>query len=247
VTPDALLDLFDATARAVRDAVAAMDRTDLRGRTERSGQYALDLVADDAACSVLSKAPIRILSEESGVHERDGCSITVVIDPVDGSTNCSRGIAYWATSLCAIDEEGAVASMVVNQATGDRTIAVRGAGATRNGAPLQASTVTRVSDAVIDLAGFPKRLPRGKQARVLGSIALVLCEIAAGGIDAHVDAGSWTGPWDYLGGYLACIEAGATVRDFGRAPLVTTEFEARRQVIAAGTAELADALEAGLA
>jgi myo-inositol-1(or 4)-monophosphatase len=247
VTPDALLDLFDATATAVRDAVAAMDRTELRSRTDRSGQYVLDIVADDAACAVLSKAPVRILSEESGVHERDGCSITVVIDPVDGSTNCSRGIAYWATSLCAIGEEGAVAAMVVNQATGDRTIAISGGGATRNGAPLQASTVTLVSDAVIDLAGFPKRLPRAKQARVLGSIALVLCEIAAGGIDAHVDAGSWTGPWDYLGGYLACIEAGATVRDFGRAPLVTTEFEARRQVIAAGTAELADALEAGLA
>jgi fructose-1,6-bisphosphatase/inositol monophosphatase family enzyme len=246
MTPDALLDLFDATAVAVRDAVAAIDRAELRGRTDRSGQYALDVVADDAACAVLSKAPIRILSEESGVHERDGAAITVVIDPVDGSTNCSRGIAYWATSLCAVDADGAVASMVVNQATGDRTIATRGGGATRNGLPLQASNVTRISDAVIDLAGFPKRLPKGKQARVMGSIALVLCEIAAGGIDAHLDSGPWTGPWDYLGGYLACLEAGATVRDFGRAPLVATEFEARRQIIAAGTAELADALEAGL-
>jgi myo-inositol-1(or 4)-monophosphatase len=246
VTPDALLDLFDATAVAVRDAIAAIDRGELRDRTKRSGQYALDLVADDAAYAVLSKAPVRILSEESGLHERERTSITVVIDPVDGSTNCARGIAYWATSLCAVDEEGAVASMVVNQATGDRTIAVRGGGATRNGMPLHASTVTRVSDAVIDLAGFPKRLPRGKQARVLGSIALVLCEIAAGGIDAHLDSGPWTGPWDYLGGYLACLEAGATVRDFGHAPLVTTEFEARRQVIAAGTEALADALEQGL-
>jgi myo-inositol-1(or 4)-monophosphatase len=93
MTPDALLELFDATAAAVRDAVAAIDRTELRARTDRSGQYALDLVADDAACAVLGKAPVRILSEESGVHERDGASITVVIDPVDGSTNCSRGIA----------------------------------------------------------------------------------------------------------------------------------------------------------
>ena len=246
MTPDALLELFDATVVAVQDAVAAIDRRELRARTDRSGQYALDLVADDAACAVLGKAPVRILSEESGVHERDAAEITVVIDPVDGSTNCSRGIAYWATSLCAVDADGALASMVVNQATGDRTIATRGGGATRNDVPLHASTLTRVSDAVIDLSGFPKRLPKGKQARVMGSIALVLCEIAAGGIDAHLDSGPWTGPWDYLGGYLACLEAGATVRDFGRAPLVTTEFDARRQVVAAGTAALADAIEAGL-
>ena len=70
-----------------------------RDRTERPGQYALDLVADDAACAVLERAPVRIVSEESGVHERAGAAITVVIDPVDGSTNCSRGIAYWATSI----------------------------------------------------------------------------------------------------------------------------------------------------
>ncbi|HVJ97080.1 MAG TPA: hypothetical protein VNC41_09645, partial [Acidimicrobiia bacterium] len=70
--PDTILELFDDTAAAVRNAVAAIDPASLRDRTDRKGQYALDLVADDAACRVLEKAPVRIVSEESGVHARDG-------------------------------------------------------------------------------------------------------------------------------------------------------------------------------
>jgi fructose-1,6-bisphosphatase/inositol monophosphatase family enzyme len=242
MTPDAVLDLFDATARAVRDAVNAIAPARRRDRTDRDGQYALDLVADEAACAVLARAPVRIVSEESGLHEREGAELTVVLDPVDGSTNCARGIAYWCTSLCALDAEGAFVSLVANHATGDRTVAVRGKGSTRNGVALRAAATTRVADAVIDLSGFPEPLPRGKQTRVLGSIALVLCEIAAGGLDAHVDAAAFTAPWDYLGGMLACLEAGATVLDVHGDPLVTDDVDARRQIIAAATPELAHAL-----
>ena len=100
VTPDELLELFDAACLAVRDAVAQIDRDALRERTDAPGQYALDLVADEAACARAGRsAPVRIVSEESGVHGDAGAPITVVLDPVDGSTNCARGIAYWATSI----------------------------------------------------------------------------------------------------------------------------------------------------
>jgi len=50
-------------------------------------------------------------------------------------------------------------------------------------------------------------------------------------------------PWDYLGGVLICREAGATVRDVRGEELVTAEATARRQLVAAGTAELADAIQ----
>lgn len=236
--PDAILELFDDTAAAVRNALAAIDPASLRDRTDRKGQYALDLVADDAACRVLEKAPVRIVSEESGVHARDG-EITVVVDPVDGSTNCARGIAYWATSLCALDADGPLAALVVNQATGQHNRAVRGEGATRDGVRLRASNVKRVDDAVVYLTGTPLKPLPWKQWRSLGSAALGLCEIAAGSIDGFVDAHSFHAPWDYLGGLLACSEAGATVLDARGRPLVTTDPDARRKVMAAGTPELA--------
>jgi fructose-1,6-bisphosphatase/inositol monophosphatase family enzyme len=246
-TPDLLLELFVDVASAVRRAVDAIDAAELRDRTDRAGQYALDVVADAAACRALQPAGVRIVSEESGVHECDGASITVVLDPVDGSTNCSRGIPYWATSICAVDADGPLAGLVVNQATGVCTTAVRGNGAFRDGVRLRASSTTRVEDAMVYLTGTPPTLPPWKQFRALGSAALGLCEIASGSLDGLLDAGGFHAPWDYLAGYLACLEAGAIVRDAQGRVLVTDDAGARRQLVAAGTPELAAALAAGLA
>jgi myo-inositol-1(or 4)-monophosphatase len=246
-SPDALLELFVEVGNAVRSAVAGIDAAELRRRTGRDGQYALDLVADAEACRVLQRAPVRIVSEESGVHEREGAEITVVVDPVDGSTNCSRGIPYWATSICALDRDGALAGLVVNQATGVRVSAVRGGGAFREGVRLRASPTTRVEDAMVYLTGLPPASLPWKQFRSLGSAALGLCEIAVGALDGLLDAGGFHAPWDYLAGYLACVEAGAVVRDAQGRPLVTDDPDARRQLVAAGTPELADVLAGGLA
>ncbi len=246
-TPDALLELFVDVARVVRRAVDAIDAMELRRRTDRDGQYALDLVADAEACRVLQRADVRIVSEESGVHEREGATITVVVDPVDGSTNCSRGIPYWATSICALDADGPLAGLVVNQATGVCITAVRGSGAFRDGVRLRPSSTTRVEDAIVYLTGTPPTSPPWKQFRALGSAALGLCEIAAGSLDGLLDAGGFHAPWDYLAGYLACVEAGAVVRDARGRALVTDDCNARRQLIAAGTPELAEALTAGVA
>jgi myo-inositol-1(or 4)-monophosphatase len=246
-TPDVLLEMFVDVAHAVRRASDAIDASELRRRTDRDGQYALDLAADAEACRVLQRGGVRIVSEESGVHERDGATITVVVDPVDGSTNCSRGIPYWATSICALDSDGPVAGLVVNQATGVCITAVRGSGAFRDGVRLRPSSTTRVEDAIVYLTGAPPALPPWKQFRALGSAALGLCEIAAGNLDGLLDAGGFHAPWDYLAGYLACVEAGAVVRDARGRALVTDDCNARRQLIAAGTPELVEALTAGVA
>jgi myo-inositol-1(or 4)-monophosphatase len=247
LSSDTLLELFVDVGIAVRRAVEGIAAPALRDRTDRAGQYALDLVADEVALRVLERAPVRIVSEESGVHERAGATVTVVLDPVDGSTNCSRRIPYWATSICALDADGALAGLVVNQATGVCVTAVRGTGAFRDGVRLEASSVTRVEEAMVYLTGVPPIWLPWKQFRSLGSAALGLCEIAAGSLDGMLDAGGFHAPWDYLAGYLACVEAGAVVRDGQGRELVTPDTDARRQIVAAGTPELADALTAGLA
>jgi fructose-1,6-bisphosphatase/inositol monophosphatase family enzyme len=246
VTPAELLELFVDTAAAAHAAVRAIPRTARRDRTDRPGQYALDIVADDAACAVLAKANVRIVSEESGVHGPEDAPITVVIDPIDGSTNCARGIPYWSTSLCALDADGALAALVANHPAAQRTTAIRGVGAYRDGVRLHASSATRVEDSVIAFSGWPKQPLPAKQARVLGSIALELCDVAAGGLDAHADAGAWSAPWDYLGGYLACIEAGAVVWEPSGQLVATADPDARRQIVAAGTIELADLVAAAV-
>jgi myo-inositol-1(or 4)-monophosphatase len=247
VTTDVLLATFTGAADAARDAVGALTARARRGRTDRPGQYDLDVVADAAVLEVLHPMGVAVVSEESGRSGPADAPITVVLDPVDGSTNCSRGIPYWAISLCALDAEGPLCSLVRNQATGSLTTAVRGAGALRDGEPIRPSTVKIVREAVVDLAGMPAHPLRWRQFRALGSAALALADLAAGGIDGFVDAVGIHAPWDYLGGLLACTEAGASVVDAEGRELVVTDPEARRQLLAAATPELLDELRAAVA
>jgi fructose-1,6-bisphosphatase/inositol monophosphatase family enzyme len=246
VTPDDLLELLVRAAAAVEAAVRAVTGPDRRARTDRAGQYAIDLVADAAALDVLVTAPLAVLSEESGWGGRQGAELTVVLDPVDGSTNASRQIPYWATSACVLDGDGPLVALVVNQATGVATTAVRGEGARRDGVPIAPSKVERVEDAVVTLSGRPGEWLPWKQFRALGSAALNLCDVAAGSLDGLVDGGAWHAPWDYLGGLLICREAGAVVVDTTGRELVVADPEVRRQLLAASTPALLDDLRRAL-
>jgi myo-inositol-1(or 4)-monophosphatase len=238
VSPEALLDLFAEVARAVESALRPLADADRRARTDRPGQYHLDTVADAAALEVLSRAPVAVLSEESGWGGTPGAPVTVVLDPVDGSTNASRGIPYWSTSVCAVDGDGPLAALVVNQVTGVTTTAVRGQGAWRDGRPVAPAKVERLEEAVVALSGPPARWLPWRQFRALGSAALALCDLAAGVVEGFVDCGSHHAPWDYLGGLLACTEAGAVVVDVGGRPLVELGFDVRRQLLGAATPAL---------
>ena len=244
MTADELLSVFDDAAKAARTALEPLTGASRRARTERPGQYALDLVADAAVLPILHEAGVAVVSEESGRSGRDDAAITVVLDPVDGSTNCSRDIPYWSISLCAVDADGPFCALVANQATGVRTTAVRGKGAWRDGEEVTPSAVTRLEDAVVCFSGTPRQRLPWKQFRSLGSAALELCDVASGALDAYLT--SWQAPWDYLGGVLVCREAGAVVVDAHGGELVVTGADARRQLLAAATPELLDAVRPAL-
>jgi fructose-1,6-bisphosphatase/inositol monophosphatase family enzyme len=247
VIPDDLLALFDVASAAQRGALATVSAADRRARTDRPGQYLLDVVADAAVLPVLASAGVRVLSEESGWSGPADAAITVVVDPVDGSTNCARRIPYWAISLCALDADGPLCSLVQNGATGSRFTAVRGKGAWCDGDALVASTTTDIQHAVVALSGLPPRVLPWRQFRALGSAALALCDVAAGHLDGYLDGfPDQHASWDYLGGLLVCAEAGATVVDAEGRSLVALDDGARRQLLAAGTPELVETLREGL-
>jgi myo-inositol-1(or 4)-monophosphatase len=243
MTPEHLLELFAAAADAQRAALAPLVGEGRRARTERPGQYALDLVADEAVLEVLHAAPVAVVSEESGWSGERDARVTVVVDPVDGSTNCSRGIPYWGISLCALDVDGPLCALVTNTPLDERVTAVRGRGANRSGTRIHPAGTTRVEDAVVAVSGMPHRVLPWKQFRALGSAALALCDVASGRLDGMIDAlPDRHGPWDYLGGLLICNEAGAHVRDVHDRPLAVPDPDARRQIIAGATPQLVDSL-----
>jgi len=235
-----LLEVLDEAAAAIRGALGDLDDWGLAGT--RAGQYRSDLAADAAALEVFERAGVGVLSEESGRHRPDA-ELTVVLDPLDGSTNASRGIPWYATSLCAVDGDGPRAALVVNLATGERFDAMRGGGATRNGEPIVPSGSTELRQSVILLSGFPKKWLGWKQYRALGACALDLCAVAAGAVDGYVDCSvNAHGSWDYLGGLLICQEAGVPVVDAFDRELVVRDDLLRRTPIAAATPRLHEQL-----
>ena len=240
MSDDELVELLDATVGAVSEALAGV--ADRRAVTGRPGQYVLDVVTDEAAVGVLVGAGLGVVSEESGVHhpERD---VIVVIDPVDGSTNASRGIPWFATSLCAVDAEGPRAAVVVNQASGERFAAVRGAGATCDGRSVQPSACRDLDDAIVAVSGLPAAHWGWAQFRALGAAALDLCYVADGRLDGYVALSGGLAPWDYLGALLVCREAGTDIVDADGRPLVVIDHRARRGPVAAPPALLAQLLE----
>lgn len=236
MTDDALLAVLHETADAVADALRATADWGLAGTVP--GQHHSDLAADEVAVARLLDAGLGVLSEESGRHEPDR-EVTVVVDPLDGSTNASRGIPWYATSLCAVDRDGPRAAVVHNLATGDRFDAVRGGGARRNGETVRPSGVERLGDALVGLSGSPPRPLGWRQYRALGAAALDLCLVACGSSDAYLDCSADAhGSWDYLGGLLVCQEAGALVADADGRDLVVLDHAARRTPVAAATPAL---------
>jgi myo-inositol-1(or 4)-monophosphatase len=240
-----LVGVLHATADAVTAALGDLSDWGLAGT--REGQYRSDLAADAAALAVLDGAGLGVLSEESGPSHLDR-PVVVVIDPVDGSTNAARGIPWFATSLCAVDADGLRASVVVNQASGVRFEAVRGGGARRDGVVLRPSSCEVLREAIIGFSGYPSRYYGWSQFRGLGAAALDLCAVAAGVLDGYaVVGGSRLGSWDYLGGMLVCIEAGAVMGETEGRELVTLEYDHRRTPLAAATPALLTELSAAVA
>jgi len=243
VTDDQLIDVLYEAAGAVRTALGTLDDWGPAGT--KVGQYRSDLVADAAAIEVLEGAGLGVLSEETGAHHPDR-ALQVVLDPVDGSTNASRRLPWYATSLCVLDGDGPRAAVVVNQATGERFDATRGGGARCDGGPMAPTACKDMGDAVIGVAGWPASYFGWRQLRALGAAALDLCAVAAGRLDAYIDCSLGAhSPWDYLGGVLVCQEAGALVVDGVGRDLVVRGFTDRRIPVAAATEPLlAQAVEA---
>jgi fructose-1,6-bisphosphatase/inositol monophosphatase family enzyme len=231
------LDVLHRVVDEVGKRLAATSDWGFSGR--RDGQYAVDLDVDDAAVSILHDAGFAVLSEESG-QSGDGDRL-VVIDPLDGSTNASRGIPWYATSLCVVDDAGPAVALVANQATGQRLAAVRGGGAWIR--RLAVSNAVALEGSVVGLNSLPDEPWGWWQSRVLGACALDLGLVAAGSLDAYIDlCTDLAGPWDYLGGALLVREAGGAVADAFDRDLVALDHAARRTPVAAATPELLDVL-----
>jgi myo-inositol-1(or 4)-monophosphatase len=217
---------------------------------------AIDQAAEDVILARFRELDVTIVSEEVGrLGEGD---TVVVIDPIDGSLNAKRGIPFFAVSIAVAegDRMGDVHfGYVYDFGSGEEWVARRGEGATVNGEPLR----VRPKD-TIEILSFeatltsliardaPKVVELAHRLRIMGSLALSLCHLAAGRVDA-VCSLKGARSVDIAAAQLLVREAGLAIdlfddpRPFGEAEL---DLEGRSRVAAAGTAELCRELAAAL-
>jgi myo-inositol-1(or 4)-monophosphatase len=248
--------------RAMRDAVAAAvagvpraRRADELGRGAGGDlTVAIDQAAEDAAFGVLTDLAaggegFTVVSEEVGERSfGDGGSWRVVIDPIDGSLNAKRGLPLYALSV-AVADGPAMADValgyVFDLGNGEEWIARRGGGATVDGAALGSSRplarlqlvaleATRPEHLAPAAAALPGEVER---VRVLGSLALALCHLADGRVDAVASLRpNGARSIDIAAAQLAVREAGSAIAlpdapgPFGGAPL---DLVGRSRVVAA--------------
>ncbi|MEY2974650.1 MAG: hypothetical protein RIR49_1070 [Actinomycetota bacterium] len=238
--PSAVMSVFEQAADAVSDVLSATTEWGPSGR--RDSQYAFDVTADDACLAVLHDAGFAVFSEESGITG-DPSAPVVVVDPVDGSTNASRGVPWFATALCLVVAGEARVAMVANHATGQRWRAALGEGATLDHRPIEPSGRVRLGESLVAMSGLPRHHWGWAQFRVLGASAPDMCLVASGVLDGWCDMHrGGHGLWDYAASSLICTEAGAVVGDvFGR-ELITLDHSERRAPMAAATSELFEAM-----
>jgi myo-inositol-1(or 4)-monophosphatase len=223
-------ELHEDLTRAIAAALAAgavIARMPVGAIREKSGPRdivtAVDGAAERAAIEALSLRPGESLCAEESAPGPVAMGRTWTIDPLDGTLNFAHGLPFYgpAVALC-LDGEPVVAA-TFDPTRGDLFIAAKGGGAylLRNGSvPVRLAPSGHAASRGLWYAGLwnggdaltgEKILAAGHTIRSFGASAIGLAMVAAGRMEAYVQAGHlW--PWDVTGGVLLCREAGMTVR-----------------------------------
>ena len=169
---------------------------------------------------LLAERPDDGLIGEEGAARKSGSGITWVIDPLDGTVNYLYQLDNFAVSIAAEDAAGGLVGVVFDPVRDRVYTAVRGAGAFLGDRRLAVSEPVALGRALL-ATGFgytaerrsaqatiiARLLPRVRDLRRIGSTALDLCQVAAGGVDAYYEEG--VNHWDVAAGGLIATEAGA--------------------------------------
>jgi myo-inositol-1(or 4)-monophosphatase len=220
---------------SLRDDLLARDATLLRDTVKEAGALALSLHRTElknwikGASSPVSEADIAVndllearlrlatpdygwLSEESADDEtRLGKKLVWIVDPIDGTRAYLAGRDDWCVSVALVEGASPVLAAVYAPASDEFFFAVRGQGAQLNDAALHATPgveldfsrmagpkplVQRLAPSSDDITLHPR----------IGSLALRLCRVAQGSLDAAF-AGGQSRDWDLAAANLIVQEA----------------------------------------
>jgi myo-inositol-1(or 4)-monophosphatase len=266
------LEFCRRAATAARDAVQACGSTAERAVETGLGEggdtaYVIDRAAEDAVFGEIEAlgVPVLAVSEERGeIEVGGGGAVRIVIDPVDGSLNAKRGLPFACVSIAISSgprmgdvEIGWVAELDPRLTAGDEPRAgrdwwaVKGKGAFRDGealpplqpGPLEVLGLETARPELVAAAASAIESVDARRIRALGSVAMTLCLVAAGQLDAMVSLRPIRSV-DAAAAQLLVTEAGGAV-SFPAADDLSLEMRSR--VLAARDPDLLERLRSTFA
>ncbi|TDQ70961.1 D-fructose 1,6-bisphosphatase [Methanimicrococcus blatticola] len=227
-----LLELCRAVYADIRAAISFLEGTNEADEfmfigADGTDTKRIDLAAEDAMIKRFKESgrSVRIISEELGetiIGDVNNLEFAVIVDPLDGTTNAIHDIPFYSVSIAFSkpDLTGIYFGYVCNLANGDEFYAEAGKGAYMNGKKITSSKASTVRELTISAYGYRQNTDRAaklcsrvQKVRVLGSVALELCYVAAGKIDAFIDVRRTLRLIDIGAGQLIVKEAGGIVTD----------------------------------
>ncbi len=257
------ISLCRRAAQGVRAAIGRYSTTAARAEQTGRGEggdeaLVIDRAAEDAVFRELDAlgAPVTAVSEERGqLAVAGGGAVHVVIDPIDGSLNAKRALPMYSLSI-AVSSGPTMADVevayVVNLADGEEWTCRRGEGVFIGGepvAPLEAGGdlellgVDSATPFLVARAAPNLERTGAHRLRALGSIALHLCHVATGRLDAMLSLAPCRSV-DAAAGQLMVREAGGAVAfpDAGDGASPGLGLDMRSRIVAARDAELLERL-----
>lgn len=184
---------------------------------------------DQKVQTVLKKELTKILPEAIFIGEEvDAYSnvldkgYTFVVDPIDGTTNFSRGLSLSAISVALLKDGQPYIGICYNPYADEMFIAQKGKGAYLNGKVIRVSD-KKLNEGIVFSGNAPyyeelrqesmetlvKFAKEAADFRRLGSAVIELCGIACGRAEVYFELRLQ--PWDYAAGMLIVEEAGGKV------------------------------------
>ncbi|MDO5753007.1 inositol monophosphatase family protein [Arthrobacter sp.] len=272
VTVDELLEVALRAAAEGAAVLAARDPGSFAA-TEKSSDAdwvtAFDVAAENAVRAVIGDArPHDVITGEELAPElpAEPSGYRWSIDPLDGTMNFIRNIAYHCTSVAVAGPDGQWLAGVVNAPALRRVyFATRGGGAwldeTRADGvqslralhgPTEVRGGTLLATAVTNNVALRRRLVSELNGRMdhfgdfrrLGSAALELCAVAEGGVDGYLEYGLFE--HDFAAAALIAEEAGAWVHRPELSPAING-LPSREEVLSVWTGACVPGMEGNFA
>jgi len=195
--------------------VDANEAHDIKLELDRRSQALIENI-------ILSYFPDHAIYGEEGMGGNPDSDYQWIVDPIDGTVNYFYGIPHFAISIALRHQGRILAGVIHDPMRNEMWEAAEGDTPTLNGKPIQVSTRTQLSEAILSvgvsktldsinssLPTFERFVRSAKKCRMMGSASLDIAYVACGRLDAYIEG--MISLWDIAAGLLLVELAGGKV------------------------------------